>query len=48
MVSMKKLADRQFENISKSDRKNLGINKTNFRKEFAEELTYIRKKKKFI
>ena len=42
--TIRELADREFATIPQSQRNYLGITKTNFRKEFAEELRYVRKK----
>jgi len=35
---------RQWKTVGKTDRKNLGLTKQSFQKEYLEELKYIRKK----
>jgi len=45
-LTIQQEADKQFSTISIRDRKKLGITKTNFRKEFTQELKIIRKNKR--
>jgi len=45
LTKMQRAADLQFSTISKEDRKKLGITKTNFRKEFAQEMKELKKKR---
>lgn len=44
-ISLKGLASAQWKTISKKDRKNLGMTKKSFTREFYKEMRYIRSKR---